>query len=174
MTSELAILVALLTAILALIAAAFKFGSWYGEVNSDRILFKEFMAEVRKDIEELRKNIEEIRIQINNILIRLPTLPTTGESPIRLTELGERISKDIDAKDWATEMARELIGQTEGMNPFEIQTISFDHAKKFEPDDALLTKMQLSAFESGIDLDGVRSVLGVELRDCLLQLNKQP
>ncbi len=167
MTSELAILVALLTAILALIAAAFKFGSWYGEVNSDRILFKEFMAEVRKDIDEIRN-------QINNILIRLPTLPTTGESPIRLTELGERISKDIDAKDWATEMARELIGQTEGMNPFEIQTISFDHAKKFEPDDALLTKMQLSAFESGIDLDGVRSVLGVELRDCLLQLNKLP
>ena len=167
MTSELAILVALLTAIFALIAAAFKFGSWYGEVNSDRILFKEFMAEVRKDIDEIRN-------QINNILIRLPTLPTTGESPIRLTELGERISKDIDAKDWATEMARELIGQTEGMNPFEIQTISFDHAKKFEPDDALLTKMQLSAFESGIDLDGVRSVLGVELRDCLLQLNKLP
>ena len=160
MTSELAISVALLTAILALIAAAFKFGSWYGEVNSDRILFKEFMAEVRKDI--------------NNILIRLPPLPTTGESPIRLTELGEQISKDIDAKDWAAEMARELIGQTEGMNPFEIQTISFDHAKKFEPDDALLTKMQLSAFESGIDLDGVRSVLGVELRDCLLQLNKLP
>lgn len=68
-------------------------------------------------------------------------------------------------------MAEDLIGQTEGMNPFEIQTISFDYARQFEPDGALLTKMQESAIEGGIDLEGVRNVLGVELRDRLLQLN---
>lgn len=63
MASELAILVALLAAIFAIIAAVFKFGSWYGEVNSDRIMFKEFMAEVRRDL--------------NLILTRLPPLPMT-------------------------------------------------------------------------------------------------
>ena len=122
-------------------------------------------------MEELRKNIGELHKRIDHIFTRLPPLPTAGESPIRLTELGERISNHTGAKDWAAEKAQELIGQTEGKNPFEIQTISFDYAKQFEPDDVILTKMQESAFEAGIDLEGVRNVLGVELRDRLLQLN---
>lgn len=171
MASELAILVALLVAIYALIVVAFKLGSWYGEANSDRIVFKGFMPEVRKDIEEIRKGFKEIHKRLDNILTRLPSLPTASEGPVHLTELGERISNYTGAKDWAAEMAQELIGQTEGKNPFEIQTISFDYAKQFEPDDVLLTKMQESAFEAGIDLEGVRNVLGVELRDRLLQLN---
>ena len=58
------------------------------------------------------------------------------------------------------------------MTPFQIQTLSFDHVKSFEPDETLLYKMQESAFESGIDLEGVKNVLGVELRDCLLRMNK--
>ena len=143
--------------LLALIAAVFKFGNWYGEVNSDWKGFDQFM--------------EEIRIDIKNILDRLPLLPTTNASPIRLSEHGERISKDIDAKAWAEEETQKLIGQSKGMTPYQVQELSFDHAKAFEPDDALLVKMQQSSFETGIDLEGVRRVLGVELRDRLLQLN---
>ena len=157
MITELAIVVVSVTVLLALIAAVFKLGNWYGQVNSDRVMFKEFMTEIRKDI--------------NNILSRLPPLPTAGASPIHLTDLGERISKHVGATNWAEGVAPELVGQTEGMNPYEIQTMSFDYAKKFEPDEALLAKMQQSAFETGLDLEGVRSVLGVELRDRLLQLN---
>ncbi len=143
--------------LLALIAAVFKFGNWYGEVNSDWKGFDQFM--------------KEIRIDIKNILDRLPLLPTTNASPIRLSEHGERISKDIDAKAWAEEETQKLIGQSKGMTPYQVQELSFDHAKAFEPDDALLVKMQQSSFETGIDLEGVRRVLGVELRDRLLQLN---
>ena len=115
--------------------------------------------------------MEEIRIDIKNILDRLPLLPTTNAGPIRLSEPGERISKDIDAKAWAEEETQKLIGQSRGMTPYQVQELSFDHAKAFEPDDALLVEMQQSSFETGIDLEGVRRVLGVELRDRLLQLN---
>lgn len=145
------------TVLLAFIAAVFKFGSWYGQVNSDRKRFDQFMEEVRKDIK--------------NIFDRLPPLPTKEASPIRLSEHGERISKDIDAKAWAEKVTHKLIGQTKGMTPFQVQEFSFDHANAFEPDNALLVKMQQSSFETGIDLEGVRRVLGVELRDRLLQLN---
>ena len=143
--------------LLALIVAVFKFANWYGEVNSDRKRFDQFM--------------EEVRIDIKNIFDRLPPSSTTNVSPIRLSEPGERISKDIDAKAWAEEEAQKLIGQSRGMTPYQVQELSFEHAKAFEPDDALLVKMQQSSFETGIDLEGVRRVLGVELRDCLLQLN---
>ena len=149
--------VALVTALFTFAVLVFKFGSWYGEVNSDRKMFKEFMREIRKNI--------------NDILDRLSPPPTISESPIRLSELGERISKNIGAKAWAAEVAQELVDQARGMDPFQVQTLSFDHAKSFEPDDELLAKMRQSAYEAGIDLEGVERVLGVELRDNLLQLN---
>ena len=143
--------------LLVLIFAVFRIGKWCGEVNSDRKIFKEFMEEIRRDIKD--------------ILNRLSPPPTTTESPIRLSELGEQISKNVGAKAWAAEVAQELVDQTKGMNPFEVQTLSFEHAKSFEPGDELLAKMQQSAYESGLDLEGVERVLGVELRDHLLQLN---
>ena len=152
------------TALLTFAALVFKFGSWYGEVNSDRKVFKEFMQKVDKHIEKVDKRIDEI-------LRRLPSDPTASTSPIHLTELGEQISENIDAKAWAAEVAQELIDQTKDMNPFQVQTLSFDYAESFEPDDKLLAKMQQSAYEAGINLDGVERVLGVELRDHLLQLN---
>ena len=71
----------------------------------------------------------------------------------------------------AIKTAQELVGETNDMDAFEIQDFSFKHAKEFDPDEALLGKMRETAFESGIDLSGVRNVLGVVLRDELLQMN---
>lgn len=157
-------LIIIVIVLLVLIAAVFKFASWYGEVNIDRKRFDQSMEGVNQVLEDIRRDIR-------NIFDRLPLVPTTNESPIRLSEHGERISKDIDAKAWAEEETQKLIGQSRGMTPYQVQELSFDHAKAFEPDDALLVKMQQSSFETGIDLEGVRRVLGVELRDRLLQLN---
>ena len=157
MTSAYVGLAISITALLAVIALIFKFGSWYGEVNSDRNKFSNFIEEIRKDIKE--------------ILSRLPPSPTTSSSPIQLTELGKQISENIDAKSWAEKFAQELFEKTQNMTPFQIQTLSFDHVKSFEPDETLLYKMQESAYESGIDFEGVKNVLGVELRDRLLRLN---
>ncbi len=157
MTAENVGIVISITALLAVVGLIFKFGKWYGEVNSDQARFSDFIKEIRKDIKD--------------ILSRLPPAPTTGSSPIQLTEIGERISNHISAKEWAATEADNLAPKTKDMNAFEIQTLSFDHAKSFEPDASLLSKMQESAFESGINLEGVKEVLGVELRDCLLQMN---
>ena len=157
MTSAYVGIVISITALLAVIGFIFKFGSWYGEVNSDRKRFSKFIEEIRKDIKD--------------ILGRLPPSPTTSASPIQLTELGERISKNIGAKTWAEKIAQKLFEQSQDMTPFQIQTLSFDYVKSFEPDKALLDKMQESAFESGIELEGVQNVLGVELRDYLLRMN---
>ncbi len=142
---------------LSVITLAYKFGKWQGEVNNDRKSFSEFMIEVRSDIKE--------------ILSRLPAKPISSSSPIRLTELGERISKNIDAKSWAEKTSHEMVDQTQGMDSLKIQEESFGKAQSFEPDENLLQKMRDSAFQEGINLEGVREVLGVELRDCLLRLH---
>ena len=169
---------ALVVVLFMILAIVFKFGNWYGEANSDRKVFKEFtqkvdkrMQKVDERMEKFDKRMEKFDKRIDDILNRLSPPPTTTESPIRLSELGEQISKNVGAKAWAAEVAQELVDQTKGMNPFEVQTLSFEHAKSFEPGDELLAKMQQSAHESGLDLEGVERVLGVELRDHLLQLN---
>lgn len=134
-----------------------KFIRWTAVVDADRKEFREFMTEIREDVKK--------------ILLRTQPTPIATSSPIRLTDLGETISNHINAKSWAKTEADNLLEKTRGMDSLEIQTLSFDHAENHEPNDLLLSKMQESAFESGIDLLGVRKVLGVELRDRLLQLN---
>ena len=150
--------------LLAVIAAAFKFGNWQGEVNSDRKRFDKLVEEIRKDIKEIRKDIKEI-------FGRLPLSSTTSESPVRLTTLGERISENIGAKSWAVKHAKDIIDETKGMHPLEVQELPFKIAREFEPEESLLKKMRDSAFQEGINLEGVRNVLAVELRDCLLNRN---
>ena len=143
--------------LLAVTAAAFKFGNWHGEVNSDRKRFDKLVEEIRKDIKE--------------ILGRLPPSSTTSESPIRLTTLGERISENIGAKSWAVKHAQDIVDETKGMHPLEVQELPFKIAREFEPEESLLQKMRDSAFREGINLEGVRNVLAVELKDCLLNRN---
>ena len=155
----------------------FKFGSWNREVNGDRKKFNVFMDEMRKDREEVRKDFQELikdfqefRKDFQDVLRRFPSSSTISSSPIILTDIGERISKEIGAKAWAEETAQELIEQIQGKTRYKVQMLSFEYAYSFEPDEELLHKMQEAAFESGIDFRGVQDILGVELRDCLLRL----
>ena len=147
------------TAIIAAISLAYKFGKWQGQVDNDRNNFKEFMKEVRSDIKE--------------IMSRLPAKPISSSSPIQLTELGKRISKKIGAESWAKNAAQEMIEDTKGMDALKVQEQSFEKARNFEPDENLLQDMRDSAFQEGIGLDGVRDVLGVELRDQLLSMHEK-
>jgi len=143
------------TILLAFISSIFFIGKWYGEVNIDRKRFGEFLDEIRKDIK--------------NILGRLPPSPTS--SPIQLTDIGVRISTNIDAKSWAETTAKEMVKQTECMDSLQIQEESFKRAKSFEPSESLEQKMRDSAFQEGINLDRVRDVLGVVLSGRLLKLH---
>ena len=127
---------------------------WYANVNSDRKSFKEFMGRIEKKIEQ--------------IFERLPSRTIESQSPIRLNELGRKISGKLDAATWAMNEAEKFSEKIEGADALGIQEIAFQHAQEFEPSGALLEKMRTSAYEGGVDIRGVRDVLGVELRDVLL------
>jgi len=143
------------TLVLAAIGFAFKFGKWYGEVNTDRSNFKDFM--------------NEVRTKLDRIFERLPPPPPLApDSPIRLTDLGQCISRETGAEEWADGESQTIFDKTEGKDQFEIQTIAFEHALSFAPSEELLARMRASAFDNGLELDGVRRVLGVVLRDRIL------
>ena len=112
----------------------FKFGKWTGEVNSDRDRFNKFIKEVRDDIK--------------TILSRIPPSVVVGSSPLRLTELGGKISKEIHAKEWAKEIANDLIESVKNKQPYEIQETCIQYIDDdFDPDDDLNIKLNASAYE---------------------------
>lgn len=76
------------TLVLAAIGFAFWLGNWHGRVNSDRADFRDFMQYVRG--------------RIDDIFDRLPNPLTGSTSPLGLTDLGQKISGEIEARQWAS------------------------------------------------------------------------
>ena len=159
---------AIILVILAVGGLIFKSGQWIQRVNSDRKSFQAFMDEIRSDIKEIRDDIKRI-------FGRLPSTSITGSSPLKLTDIGEAISRKLDAKSWAKETAPELIPALRQKRPYEIQDACFKYVKEtFAPDDEQLVELQACAYEKGIKLEAVLDVLAVELRDRLLALLHEP
>ena len=142
------------------------FRGWHATTNSR---LKTLQDDVEKDRTTLQEFMKEIRDDIKKIFERLPAVVTSSKSPIGLTELGEQISEKVAAKAWARTEAEKLIGSTEGADALGVQETAFQYARDFDPPSELLGKMRASAFEGGVDLSSVRDVLGVELRDVLLE-----
>ena len=150
-------IVPIVLVVIAAVTAAGKLIYWMGEVNADRNGINEFMKEIRDDIKK--------------ILRRLPAPTTKNSSPIQLTKLGRSISDELNTRDWVDRIAPSLTERVKGKRPFEIQNFCFDYVKdEFEPDAAQLLRLQESAYENAIDLDGVLDVFAIELRDRLLEL----
>lgn len=129
-------------------------GIWVGRVNSDRDAFKRFMEEVREDIKK--------------IFERLPAKTATDQSPLKLTSLGEEISGELAASDWAKETAPAIAFEVAGKHPYEVQEFCLEYVKGNVLSENMQEKVKTSAFEHGLNKEQVLRVLAVELRDCLL------
>ena len=139
---------------LAVVGALAKAFMWVGAVNSDR--------------QHWRRTIDEIATDIKAILTRLPPVTTTSGSPTALTDLGETISRKINARELARTLAVELVSEVKGKNPYEVEEFCFKYVKDFEPTDEQRNLVQSVAYENGLDTEDVFDVLAVELRDELL------
>lgn len=145
----------------------FKFAMWMQQVNSDRDVFKDFIKEIREEIKNIHSKIDKIIGRIDNVTI-------SSGSPLHLTELGEKICNEIQARQWAETAAAEFVERVIEKQPYEIQEFCFSYVKEeYEPDPDLSSKIGMAAYENGIDKDGVLDVLAIELRDALIHLVKQ-
>jgi len=142
---------------LAIAGLVIRLAVWYGAVNADRKNFKEFMEEMRKDVKA--------------ILSRLPPSPVASDSPLRLTDFGEEISKSIGAQHWAEDIAPSLLNEVGGKEPFEIDRFCIDYVERLGPE--WDRKIAESSYEFGIRESGIKSVLHVVLRDEILKVVSQ-
>ena len=140
----------------------FGLGQWKGNLDSDRASFKEFMAGIKGDLAQIRSDI-------NRIFERLPSGPLARGSPLRLTELGRKISARLDAGTIADSLLPQLRGRSSGLQPYEIQELCFAHVReKYEPPKDVEALILQCAFDDGLDRKEVLDVIAIELRDRLL------
>lgn len=156
-----------LSAILVIGGIIFAFGKWYGAVNSDRKSFKEFMSEIREDIEGIRTKIEDV-------LRRLPPPPLiTGKSPLSLTEFGEEIAGELDAENWANDLAYDIWEDVQEMKDYEVHEYCFDRVRSDDFTGDMRDTIKEVAYENGINTDGVYDVLAIVLRDTILEKRQE-
>ena len=143
--------------VVAALGGLVKLCIWFGEVNADRASFKKFMEEIRKDVKE--------------ILGRLQPKTVAGGSPVTLTELGKKISEEVDAKAWAARTAEQIKESVKGKQPYEIHDFCNEFIRlRYHFTDELERLIKSSAYENAVNRDQVLNVLAVELRDKLLEL----
>ena len=148
--------------IVVLVPLLIGIGVWVGHVNSDRERFKDFMKEVREDISGIRKDI-------SGIFLKLKSDTITPSSPIKLTQLGQSISAELESRTWARETAPTLVDDVTGKHPYEIQNFCFEYVRKdFLLPEEMDEKVKNCAYKNGITREEVLQVLAIELRDDLL------
>lgn len=130
---------------------------WTRRVNDDRTVFKHFMEKIDKKIEE--------------IFERLPKLALGSGSPIKLTDFGELLASEINAKEWAPRLwdSAEMKSRVSGKSNYEIQTLCLEYTTnelQYGKDE--LELMGKCAFDNGVELEVVKRVLGVVLRDQII------
>ena len=142
---------------LAAAGALWKLGNWMGTKD-------QFAKTVGEAIEEIRQDIKKI-FQL------LPKDTLSGQSPLRLNDLGESISETLEAKAWAQRTAREVASLVKGKHPYEIQEycMSFVKEEKYNPTADFIDKIKSCAYENALSIDKVQNVLAIELRDAILQ-----
>lgn len=96
----------IVTASLAVIIAVVKVIRWTATVDLKLDRFTHFAREVRDDIKQ--------------IFLRLPPVPVAVNSPLQLTDFGEKMADFMKAKRWASDLAPSLRAEVAGKRPFEV------------------------------------------------------
>lgn len=141
---------------------------WLRGLREDRKNFKEFMKDIGKKIEDMKSKVDELWGRWRSV--------STGNSPVVLTKLGLQVAKEIEIEDWAGSFVEQLHRDLKDKeNPYEMQELCFEFAKgKFielqkAESSSLMRKMELSAYNNGIPFEQVLEVVGIVLRNKLME-----
>ncbi len=164
-------LAAAVTVGIGLLSSTFLIGKWVGKINQrvDSVTenLKSTSTALISFTEEVREDMRHIRVDINRIFERLsPT--SNSHSPRQLTDLGEKVSEDLQAKQWAQRTAATVQNQVAGKPAYDVQEFCFDYVRQFNPGAKLDMHINDCAYNYGIDRYAVLDVLAIELRNALL------
>ncbi len=143
-------------ALVTFTGAVLGIGMWVGAVNADRKSFRALMQEIRQKLDSMFERLP-------------PPRAVQGSGPARLTEFGVRISRAASIREWAAGHARNLLDGAGGREEFDVFELCGDYVtQRLEKDEALRRAMRKVAYDFGSEVEQIRKVYEVELRDCVL------
>ena len=162
--------VAVFGTVLTVIRVAYKLGERKGEANTDRKLFKDSTGEVKEFMNEVKEYVNENRERTDCILKRLTSSPAVeGNSALKPTELGKKISKILSIGYWTADHAAHLVKLVSEKQEFEIFELCKEYVPgQFQEDSDFQRKIRKGAYEIDTNVEHEKMVYEVELRDTLL------
>ena len=128
---------------------------WKGEVDSDRESFKAFMTRIEGTIER--------------IFERLPEKPYRESSPLRLNELGLKVLESTEGQRWIKQLVPQLLDSVRDLPDYKVHTRAEEEIRTaIDTQPQLEAKIQMAAYEYGLPIEQVETVLCIHLRDTLL------
>ena len=101
---------------------------------------------------------------------------TVASSPVKLTDYGTQVAKQISAAEWAEAEARGRAGDVTWSDDFEVYEFAVRTAWELWDDREPLSehtyKLRKAVYEAGLEADDVRDLLAVMLRDALLAVRE--
>lgn len=140
--------------VIALVVTALRAGEWKGRVDTK--------------IEGFEEAIADLTNEVRRVLGLLPSAAIKGGSPLRLTKLGQDISRELNASSWANNVADDVELRMRGKEPYEVQEFCFDYVRVLNLDVEQQRRVNQSAYDHGLPEEEVRRVMALELRDSLL------
>ena len=141
-------------------------------------------SKVDMRIESLEDQVRILANAVNDIRKQITTHfdnnAAESKSPLALTKYGQELSEEIKADALVERYAEKIRNNVGDMNTYEIQEYCFKYA-----DDKLLLDIKENdvnaynsltdfAYNKGLDTKKIMRVLGVMLRDKLLEINNRP
>ncbi len=174
-------------AVIAVIGLIWQGGRWTGRIENGLKSLGERMDAQRRTLEEridtglktlreeMRQEHSETRRTLDTLLLRIGggRLSAAGSSPRKLTEFGKKIEASIEPADWVAATAEQLRGETEGLEPFEVDALCERHVRS-SLDGEWQRRVARTAYEFGTDNRAVEDVLRVLLREALLATANPP
>ena len=151
-------------AVVGIGAALVSIGIWVGNVSSN-------LKALKEAVREIKESVDKIRESINGFLHELTSKTLNPGSPLEPNDLGQKVSKSIDAPSIAKGIAPTLRERAGGKLPYDIQELCFDFIRdEYKPVEDIEKKIKQCAYDNGISRADVMDVLAVELRDEILRL----
>ncbi len=155
------------------VALIWKTGSWVTSVKNTLEQHTIELEKLRTQIEKLETKVEKIYELLTMKAILPPTTQTA--SPVELNEKGHKIADKIAAQSLAERYAKRIQADSVGKNSYQIQELCFRYARDYilsdlEAHEADRFNLVMEcAYEEGVDTWSVMRIIGVLMRDILLQ-----
>ena len=146
------------------------FGESLKEVKAEQRSFGESLKEVKVNQTSFWQSMKQVEEKIGNIPEHLPSPAVVeAQSPLRLSKFGRKISENLSVDKWAADHAVCLVDKASEKQEFEIFEICVEYVgDQFDNDLNFNRNFRKGAYEVGTDVEQVKKVYAVELRDALL------